>query len=106
MRMMRSTCVALVAVIAFAATCFADAGTMSLSDMVKSSDLIVTGKVVNAKVGGKSIAELEVTQTFKGNPSLQRVRFFAAPIWACDVSAAEENEAGLFFLRRNFTDDP
>jgi hypothetical protein len=106
MRMVRNSCAALVAVVAFAATCFAEAGTMSLSEMIKSSDLIVTGRVVNAKVGGKSIAELEVTQTLKGNPSLRRVRFFAAPIWACDVSAAEENEAGLFFLRRNFDDDP
>lgn len=106
MRTIRCLCLALASVIAFTATCFAEAGTMSLAEMIKSSDLIVTGRVVNAKVGGKSIAELEITQTLKGKPFLRRVRFVAAPIWACDVSATEENEAGLFFLRRNFTDDP
>jgi hypothetical protein len=106
MRTIRNLFLAHVAVIAFASTCFAEAGTMSLPEMIKSSDLIVTGRVVNAKVGGKSIAELEISRTLKGNPSLKRVRFVAAPIWACDVSAAEEDETGLFFLRRNFTDDP
>jgi hypothetical protein len=74
--------------------------------MIKSSDLIVVGRVVNAKVNDKAIAELTITQTLKGDSSLRQVLFFAAPVWACDVSAAEENETGLFFLRRNFTNSP
>lgn len=106
MSVLRNACLSIVAVVVFASTCFADAGTMELSRMVKFSDLIVVGRVLNAKVNGKPVAELEIIQTLKGDSSRKRVRFFAAPIWVCDVSAAEENETGLFFLRRYFTDDP
>lgn len=106
MRVVRNFCLSLVALAAFASTCFAEAGTMSLGEMIKSSDLIVVGRVSEARVGGQAVAELGITQILKGDPALKRVRFVAGPVWACDVSAAEDNEAGLFFLRRSFTDDP
>lgn len=106
MRIANSLCLSLVAVTLGATLSFADAGTMTLADMIKYSDCIVVGRVVNAKVDGKHVAELGVTQVLKGDRSLKRVRFYAAPLWVCDISRAEENETGLFFLRRNFIDDP
>ena len=106
MRVVRNICLSLAAVALFAPTCLAEAGTMSLAEMVKSSDLIVVGRVVRAKVDGKSVAELEVNYTLKGDASLKHVRFYASPLWACDVSAAVEGETGLFFFRRSFTEDP
>jgi hypothetical protein len=93
-------------VIAVATTCFADAGTIKLAEMVKYSDLIVVGKVVNARVNGKRIAELAVSRTLKGDPSLKRIRFYAGPSWACDVSEAVEGETGIFFLQRYLTEYP
>ena len=67
MRIARNLCLPFVIAVAFVIPCFADAGTMTLAEMIKSSDLIVIGKVVNANVNGKHIAELEVTHTLKGN---------------------------------------
>ena len=104
--MIRSLSLACVVVIAVATTCFADAGTIKLSEMIKYSDLIVVGKVVKAGINGKRIAELAISRTLKGDPSLKIIRFAAGPSWACDVSDAVEGETGIFFLRRNFTDDP
>jgi hypothetical protein len=98
MRIATNLLLLLSAIILLANISFAEAGTMSLADMIKYSDFIAVGKVVNARVHGKRIAELEVTQVLKGDRSLKRVRFYAAPSWACDISAAEQDEVGLFFL--------
>jgi hypothetical protein len=106
MRLLTNLCLCCFVVLMLSTVCLADAGTMKLADMIKYSDLVIVGKVVNARVDGKRIAEVAVTQTLKGDRSLTRVRFYAFPIWVCDVSDAEQNETGIFFLRRNFTDDP
>jgi hypothetical protein len=106
MRIARNLFLSLAAVVLLANIAFAEAGTMTLADMIKYSDLIVVGKVVDARVQGKRVAELEVTRVLKGDPSLKRVRFYAAPIWACDISAAEQNEVGLFFLTNDLLNDP
>jgi hypothetical protein len=95
-----------VAVIQLANIAFAEAGSMTLADMTKYSDFIAVGKVMNARVHGKRIAELEIIQTLKGDRSLKRIRFFAAPFWACDTSDAHENEIGLFFLTNDLFNDP
>ncbi len=106
MKTIKRFCLSLLAVIILAHLTFAEAGTMTLADVIKFSDCIVIGKVVNARVNGKRIAELEVAQVLKGNPSWKRIRFYAAPTWACDISNAVENETGLFFLTNNLLYDP
>jgi hypothetical protein len=105
MRLLTTLCLSFVVVVVCSTTCSADAGTMTLAEMIKYSDLVIVGKVVNVTVNGKRIADVAVTQTLKGDRSLTRIRFYAFPIWTCDVSAAEQNETGIFFLRSHFTDD-
>ena len=106
MHIARNLCLSLLATIILASTSFAEAGTMTLGELIKFSDCIVIGRVVNARVDGKRIAELEVTQVLKGDPSWKRVRFYAFPFWACDISDARENERGLFFLTSDPVGDP
>ena len=79
MRLVREFGLSSVGVILLAGICFAEAGKMTLEEMIKYSDFIAVGKVVNAKVNGKRIAELEVEQVLKGDRSWKRVWFFAAP---------------------------
>jgi hypothetical protein len=106
MQLARKLCLGLLTVSMLAYLSFAEAGTMTLADMIKYSDCIVIGKVVNASVNGKHIAELEVTQVLKGDLAWKRVRFYAAPIWACDISGAKEDETGLFFFSNDLFYDP
>ena len=106
MRIAKGLCFSFVVSIIFPGISSASVGTMSLADMIKYSDCIVVGRVVRTKINGKNIAEIAVSQNLKGDSSLRRVRFSSAPLWACDVSAAEENEQGLFFLQKDPMGDP
>ncbi|HEU4386568.1 MAG TPA: hypothetical protein VFV34_02140, partial [Blastocatellia bacterium] len=71
----------------------------TLIDLIKNSDCIAEGKVIGiSDVGGVRIAELEVSRIHKGNRSIKRLHFWASKTWACDISYAEQNESGLYFL--------
>ena len=71
----------------------------TLLDLIKNSDCIAEGKVIAlSDVGGVRIAELEVTRIHKGDRSIKRLHFWASKTWACDISYAELNESGLYFL--------
>jgi len=97
MRLLTTLCLSFVVVVVCSTTCFADAGTMTLAEMIKYSDLVIVGKVVNVTVNGKHIADVAVTQTLKGDRSLTRIRFYAFPIWTCDVSAANKTRPAFSF---------
>lgn len=89
----------LVMALAAASTCFADAGTMKLKDMIRRSEYVVLGKVSRVEVvDGVRLAEIEVGRTLKGNPGVTRLYYWASPSWSCDVSNAEVGEEGLYFL--------
>ena len=106
MRIAKVLCFSLVISIIFPGFSSAEVGPMSLAEMIKYSDCIVVGKIVRTKINRKNIAEIAVSQNLKGDSSLRRVRFSSAPLWACDVSAAVENEQGLFFLQKDPFGDP
>ena len=87
-----------IAILTFATPCFADAGSMTLEDMVRRSKYIVLGKVSKVKmVDGVKLAELEVLRTLKGDPG-SKLYYWASPTWMCDISNATLNEEGIFFL--------
>jgi len=72
-----------------------------LRELVKTSDVIVVGKVVkltNFEAG--RVAELEVTRTIKGDSQLKRLHYWASPTWACDISDANQGETVLLLLSR------
>ena len=72
-----------------------------LRDMIASSDCIVLGKVIAISKQDKAhIAEVEVERVLKGERTIKRLYFWATSTWACDISHAEQNESGLYFLRR------
>jgi hypothetical protein len=85
--------------LATASTCFAEAGTRTLKDMIRRSEYVVLGKVSRvATLDGVKLAEVEVSRTLKGNPGVTRLYYWASPQWRCDVSDAEVGEEGLYFL--------
>ena len=89
----------IIALFIFATPCFADAGSMTLEDMVQRSKYIVLGKVSKVKiVDDVKLAELEVLRTLKGDPSSNKLYYWASPTWMCDVSDATLNETAIYFL--------
>ena len=97
--MLRRIVVLTIALFVLASPCLADAGTMTLEKMIQRSKFIVLAKVVRVKfVDGVKLAELEVTRTLKGDPSVTRLYYWATPSWMCDVSDATLNEVGIYFL--------
>jgi len=96
-----------VALLSLTATSFASVRPMRLEELTQSSDYIVVGKVTKTRIiDGQKIAELHVTRTLKGNPSVTRLYFSASPGWACDVSDARLHETGLFFLESGDIPNP
>ena len=70
-----------------------------LIDLIKYSDCIAEGRVIKISVvRDVRIAELEVARIHKGSLSIKRVHIWASSTWACDISNAEPNESGLYFL--------
>src|SRR5262249_21963924 len=72
---------------------------VALKDLVKKSDSIVIGRVAKiTQLDGVNIAELEITQTLKGDAGLKRLHYWATPTWSCDISTANEGETVLLLL--------
>jgi len=70
-----------------------------LNDLIKNSDFIAEGKVTKISVvRGVRIARLDVARVHKGSPTIKRLYLWASPTWACDISGAELDESGLYFL--------
>jgi hypothetical protein len=70
-----------------------------LNDLIKNSDFIAEGKVTKISVvRGVRIARLDVARVHKGSPTIRRLYLWASPTWVCDVSGAELDESGLYFL--------
>jgi hypothetical protein len=70
-----------------------------LKDLIKNSDFIAEGKVTKVSVvRGVRIARLDVARVHKGSPTIKRLYLWASPTWVCDVSDAELDESGLYFL--------
>ena len=97
--MLRRLPLTILMALAAASTCFAEAGTMTLKDMIRRSEYVVLGKVSRVEVvDGVKLAEIEVGRTLKGDPGVTRLYYWASPQWMCDVSNAEVGEEGLYFL--------
>ena len=82
-----------------------------LVDLIKDSDCIAEGKVIKiSEIGDVRIAHLQVMRIYKGNLSNKTLYFRASKTWACDISYAELNESGLYFLislnRENLHQEP
>jgi hypothetical protein len=76
------------------------------ADGVKSSDLIVVGRVSNiVNVKGHRFADVDVERRLKGNAG-STVRFLAEPTWTCDSTNAKVGEHGVFLLVRLNEDSP
>ena len=70
-----------------------------LSDLIKNSDFIAEGKVAKVSdVRGVRIARLEVARVHKGSSTIDSVYLWTSPTWVCDISGADLNETGLYFL--------
>ena len=70
-----------------------------LNDLIKHSDLIAEGRVTKiVVVRGVRIARLDLARVHKGSPTIKRLYLWASPTWVCDISGAELNESGLYFL--------
>jgi hypothetical protein len=71
----------------------------TLEKLTQVSDQVVVGYVLNVrKIAGLRVAELQVTETLKGDPNLIRLHFLAQPTWICDITEAGKGETGLYFL--------
>ena len=74
-------------------------GSIAFSTLVKDSDEIVLGRVVDViTVKDAKIARVKVLETYKGE-KVDELFFFAQPTWVCDISEAVKNETILLFLR-------
>ena len=55
------------------------------------------------------IARLDVVRIHKGSPKIKTVYVWASPTWTCDISGANMNESGMYFLslgtRKQLTSD-
>ncbi|MCC6409869.1 MAG: hypothetical protein IT453_22135 [Planctomycetes bacterium] len=87
---------------------------VTLEQLVATSDAIVIGEVGSVAdvkpwlarwtapdrldVGAWPIAEILVTRTLKGDPSVAKRHCVAFPTWTCDTSSAKVGERALFFL--------
>ena len=99
LHMARRIALLIIALFIFATPCLADAGSMTLEDMIQRSKYIVLGKVTKVEmVGDVKLAELEVLRSLKGDPGSTKLYYWASPTWMCDVSNATLNEKGIYFL--------
>lgn len=84
---------------------FADAGSMSLEAMLSTSQTIVLGRVNQVTVLNPSaeypikIAEVNILQVLKGDPSLKTVHYWVSPGLACDVTSANAGETDVFMFQ-------
>jgi len=110
-----------VVVAAVAGACFTTAAKAEVKDiafakLAAESDLIVVARVTGIEdapadlkaaaaeegVSTLKIAVAEVVETWRGNP-VKEVRYFASPMWMCDVTRAEKGERVVLFLeKRNY----
>ena len=106
-----------------ASSVVARVGDIKLSELVRGSDVISTGRVTRIQAiprapeerprppGAKrsflsdwrsqaevTFAEAELVQLVKGEGAMTKVCFLAEGTWTCDISDAELNETALFFL--------
>ena len=90
-------CLIFIAILAVSAQ--AKVGPVPIEHMIKSSDLIVVGKVSKTHdVGGVEFANVEILQTLKSNPHTT-LTYSAERTWPCDMSDAVETETALFFFK-------
>jgi hypothetical protein len=105
---------------AFGGTTGAKVAPIELENLVRLSDLIVVGEVIDIRdVAHESsaqardvwsrlpedlpIADVRVDQVIKGPAGITRVLFVAAGSWTCDTTTAVRGETALYFLHRNWT---
>src|SRR5438876_11409873 len=78
----------------------AKVGPMDFSTLVRVSDAIVLGRVVDvSKVKGVKIAQVKVLETYKGR-KVDELFLLAQATWTCDISEAVKGETALWFLRQ------
>jgi hypothetical protein len=93
----------LAVLVALGSTDFADVGSTKLETLIDGSDLVVLGKVVSVTAVGSNgfkIAEVEITQTLRGQTESANLRYIATPMTDDDASDAQLGESALLFLRR------
>ena len=83
----------------------AEVASIELENLVRLSDLVVVGQVIDVRTVSRGIpdlpiAEVRVDTVLKGSPETSRALFVAAGSWTCDTTEAVRGERGLFFLRR------
>src|SRR5882762_7434693 len=88
--------------VALGTSCRADIGPTKLETLVSLSDSIVVGKVVNVTTVNAAlrVAEVDVSQTFKGNPTVKRLYYQISRKQLEDTSDAKVGETALLFLRQ------
>jgi hypothetical protein len=89
---------ALMAVVGVAARLHAKVGSVEFAALVKASDVVVLGNVVDVStVDGVKVARVKVIETYKGT-KVDQLFFLAQPTWICDISEAMKGETALLFL--------
>jgi hypothetical protein len=89
---------ALLAVMALSSFSFARIGPIDFASLVRGSDLIVLGEVLDiTTIKGVKFARINVLETYKGT-KVHELFVLAQPTWVCDISDANKDERALFFL--------
>lgn len=70
--------------------------------VINEANLVVMAKVIDVKTldKGFKLAEIEVTETLRGQTTNAKLHYIASPLVPGDVSAAQKGETALLFLRR------
>jgi hypothetical protein len=81
---------------------FASIGPTRLERVIEEANLVVMAKVIDVKIlaSGFRLAEIEVTQSLRGQIPSDKLYYIASPLTPEDVSDAQKGETTLLFLRR------
>jgi photosystem II stability/assembly factor-like uncharacterized protein len=99
---MRRALLSLAALLIINSANFADVGPTRLETVINEANLVVMAKVIDVKTldKGFKLAEIEVTETLRGETTNAKLHYIASPLTPEDVSAAQKGETALLFLRR------